>query len=83
MSDSHYLGKNLAHFLRCVKFSGFLARSSGKLRNHIFISIAENIYLRSFVRSEVNAVQSNQYIGYERILVIGSFAELGRSKVYV
>ena len=83
MSKCHNLSENAANFLRGVELTGLLTCTGGKLRNHIFISITENINLGSLVSTKVNAVERGEYTADEIVLIIGSLAKFRRCQINI
>ena len=73
----------MAHFLGSIELTSLFARSCRKLRDHILVSIAQDVDVTCLIKPEVNVIEGEQYIADERVFVIGGLAEFRRSKVDV
>ena len=81
LSGNDDFGKNLAHFLRRIKLSGFLAGTGRELTNHILVGITQDVDILRFVQAEVNAIERNQHVADEFVLVIGRLAKFRRCQI--
>ena len=83
LSSRNNLGQNEAHFLWGVKLASFLSSASGKLADHILVSITKDVNIAGLFQTKVNAIESHQHIADELIFVVGGFTQFRRSKVNV